>query len=558
MPSDQPHEFPFRSLTGVFLVWFLAIVCLKWSALSEPPVWDAALGLFPAAAELANNGFNLPSLLQQPTYLNGGPNCHAESLVTWLTAAVLWAVGPGPKAFSVLHVLHFAAAAWTLAVLHRQTAQSLGRSLAWMLCGTLLLCPLFRVQIGAMYLEIPLAACVVSAVAAYADGKLGRALIWSTLAVMIKQTGLIVAGTLAVAVLVRPGSPAKRIGMALCFAGLGLAVAVGPMLWTPVLAGAAASSPPASWWEFMRGNHIPYLVSIPDVTVGCFLFVLIGLIRLREVWRSLANGTVPDNVATAAQLPGENVSIASNGSIAGESTSQRLPPPSAVGAAFLLTVMFGLFFFVAPYHARLDFFCLPRYFVAILPCVFFGATYWIATLTSPRLAAIVLVAVAMLFLGNRNGVWYPADYSNNVAVQERSESYRWIVAAQQEAVRTASNLPDDAVIYYGLPEHYFLKYPWMGYAVRKHPGGRCVFLPEECPKSPKKEDLPERFFVILDAPFLGDHELQSILHHASKDPTRQVRLHRKVQHGPFSVSLLEVQPKQPSPVEPAKFESADH
>ncbi|MFM9962548.1 MAG: ArnT family glycosyltransferase [Planctomycetaceae bacterium] len=544
MPIDQPPAPPTRSLTGVFLVWFVAIICLKWSALSEPPVWDAALGLFPAAAELANNGFNLPNLLQQPTYLNGGPNCHAESLVTWITAAVLWGVGQGPTAFTLLHVLHFAAAAWTLTVLHRLTAKSLGDSLAWLLCGTLLLCPVFRVQVGAMYLEIPLAACVVSAIASYADGKLGRALIWSTLAVMIKQTGLIVAGTLAVAVLVRPGSLAKRIGMALSFAGLGLVVAIGPMLFTPVLAGAAAATPPSSWWEFMRANHIPYLVSIPDVTIGCLLFVAIGVIRLREVWRSLTNETASDG-----QTPPDQLS--------GESNSLRSLPSSAVGAAFLVTVMFGLFFFVAPYFARLDFFCLPRYLVAILPCVFFGGAYWITTLNSPRLTAIGLVAVAMLFIGNRNGVWYPADHSNNLAVQERSESYHWIVAAQQEAIRTASNLPDNAVIYYGLPEHYFLKYPWMGYAVRKHPGGRCVFLPEECPKSPQKADLPEHFFVILDAPFLGDHELQSILHYATKDPTRQVRLLRKVQHGPYSVSLLEVQPKPPSRVVPAAFESTD-
>ncbi len=83
-PSTAPP-----SLTRLFCVWLGIIFFLKWPSLTEPPVWDAAFGLFPAASELANNGFNVLSLLQQPTYHNGGPNCHAESIVTWLTAAVL-------------------------------------------------------------------------------------------------------------------------------------------------------------------------------------------------------------------------------------------------------------------------------------------------------------------------------------------------------------------------------------------------------------------------------------------------------------------------------------
>lgn len=448
-----------------------------------------------------------------------------------------------------MHVLHFATAAWTLAVLHRLTANSLGRWLAWMLCGDLLLCPLFRVQVGAMYFEIPLAACTVSAVAAYADGKLGRALIWSTLAVMVKQTGLTVAGALAVAALVRRGSATKRLGLALSFAGLGLAVALGPMVCTPLLGAARDPSPPGSWWEFMRGNHVPYLACIPDFTVGCFLFVTVGLIRFRETWQSLAGESSSDALESVVPCADETLPLGTDGSNVSENNPRRSPPSNAVGVAFLLTVMFGLFFFVAPYFAHLDFFCLPRYLVPILPCVFLGGAYWIARLTSSRLAAIVLAVAAMLFVGNRNGAWYPADDSNNVAVHERSENYRGIVAAQQELVRVASNLPDDAVIYYGLPEHYFLKYPWMGYATRRHPGGRCVFLPQERPKSAKSEDQPEHFYVILDAPFLGDESLRAILRNAIKDPSRQVLQRRKIKRGPFDVSLIEVKPKSPSSVE---------
>ncbi len=544
-PSATPP-----SLAKLVCIWLGIIFYLKWPTLTEAPVWDAAFGLFPAAAELADNGFNLPSLLQQPTFWEGGPNCHAESIVTWITAVVLWLVEKGPRAFVVLHVLHFGAAAWTLAVLHRLTAKTLGHAMAWLLCGTLLLCPMFRVQVGAMYFEIPLAACTVSAVAAYADGKLGRALIWSTLAVMVKQSGLVVAGALAAAALLRRVPVAKRLGLALSFACLGLAVGIGPLLFSPALAAVTDSSPSDSWWEFMRRHHVFFLRSVPDVTAGYCLLLVVGLLRLRETWRSLVSETPSDPLATPTRPRDETISGGTDEPDVSVSSSRRSLPPNVVGVAYLLLVMFGLFFFITPYFAHLDFYCLPRYFVSILPLMFFVGTYWLATLTAPRLAAIALAIMAMLFVGNRNGEWYPLEDSNHLSVHERSESYRLIVAAQQEVVLAASDLPDNAVIFYGLPEHYFLKYPWMGYAARRHPGGRCVSLRAERPKSAKTEDLPEQFFVILDDRFLGGRELRMILRAATKNPSREVSLLRQVQNGPFAVSLFELKPKSPSPNPP--------
>lgn len=552
MLSEHAPSMTPPSLIKLFCIWLGIVFFLKWPALAEPPVWDAAFGLFPAAAELADNGFNLPSLLQQPTFWDGGPNCHAESIVTWITALVLRLMGKEPQAFAVIHVLQFGTAAWTLAVLHRLTAKTLNSSMAWALCGALLLCPLFRVQVGAMYLEIPLAACTISALAAYADGKLGRALIWSALAVTVKQTGLIVPGALAAAALVRRGSMAKRFGLAASFAGLGLVLALGPLWFTPVLAGAVKTTASGSWLEFMRRHHVFFLRAVPDVTAGYCLFVFLGLIRIRTIWRSLGDGLTTHadlpHAGTAESIPTATVGEAVAGNV--EVPRPHLStPPNFVGVAFLLAVMFGLFFFVVPYFARLDFYCLPRYFVALLPCLFLGGAYWVATIASPRLATIGLAVLAMLFVGNRNGEWYPLEEGNHLSIHERSESYRMVVAVQQEGGRAVSNLPDNSVIFYGLPEHYFLKYPWMGYATRKHPGGRCITLPPERPKSTKKEDMPDQYYVLLDDRFLGGRDLRIILRAADKDPSREVVLRQQFQRGPFAVSLYEVRPKSPSPAE---------
>ncbi len=535
------------SVTQLFCVWLLVIFVLKWQSLSEPPVWDAVFGLFPAAGELADNGFDLSSLLKKPNCRVGGPNTHSESIVTWITAGVLWLVGKGPRAFAILHLLHFAAAAWTLAVLHRFTIPLWGRLMAGLFTGTLLLCPLFRVQVGALYFEIPLVACTVAAVVAFSQGQLGRSVFWSTLGVLVKQAGLVVAGALALAALCQPGSLTQRFKRGVCFAASGLVAAFWPLVSTPVLAGVTERSPPGSWWQFLTESHFGYLAAIPDITAAFCLVALIGLFRLREVWQSLTSDAAshsdtvsePTAVAPSDAQPDQPVTSNTSATVA--------TPTRALGVAFLLVVMFALFFYVMPYLARLVVLGLPRYFVFILPFIFLALTHWLTLLISPRRTAIVLAGVAMLFVANRDGRWYPPDKRDEISVLERSENYRLVVAAQREAAQTAANLPDDAVIYYGFEDHFFQKYSWLGYANRTHPGGRALFLPDERPKSTKMADLPEHFFVIYANPNLFGYEAHLILRSASKDATRKVRLFRRCQRGPFRIDIYEVSTVVPPP-----------
>jgi hypothetical protein len=513
----------------------LAIFCLKWRSLDEPPVWDAVFGLFPAAGDLADNGFNLSSLLQKPTCRVGGPNTHSESLVTWITAVVLWMFGKGTQAYAILHVLNFCTAAWTLSMLHRFIAQTWDRTRAWLFCVMLLLCPLFRVQVGTLYFEIPLTACTVAAVIAFSNRQFGRAVLWSTLAVLIKQAGLVVAGTLALAAFCQKTSWTKRWSRSVSFAASGLLAAFWPLVSSSVLAGVKDNTPRGSWWQFMTESHLGYLASVPDITAAFCLVAIIGLFRPRELWKSLASVTDSASVSNT----GTDSSSQETASLKAVPDSE-CAAPGVLGVSFLLVVMYALFFFVTPYLARLTVLCLPRYFVFILPFIFFALTHWLARLTSPRRSIVVMAVVAILFVGNREGTWYPRNERDEISVLERGEAYRWVVAVQREAAQTASNLPDDVTIYYGFEDHFFQTYPWLGYAHRRHPGGRALFLPEERPKSFKMADLPERFFVIYANPNLFGYEAHLLLKRASKDSSRQVRLFRRCQRGPFLVDIFEV------------------
>lgn len=547
MNSSHSDSAPIAASTPFqFLFWLAVIFAVKWPTLTEPPVWDAAFGLFPAAAELADNGFNLPALLQQPTYVEGGPNCHSESLVTLMTAIVLSVVGKGPESLALLHMLHFCTAAWTLTVLHHFVSDSIGRREAWLVCVALFACPLFRVQAGAMYFEMPLAACTISALHAYSSGRLRRAIFWSILAVLVKQSGLVVTGTLIAAILMKRDSWPKRLVLIMCLGLSSIAAITWPLIGTPVLHSVASRSVIDNWWSFMQWYHLPYLKAIPDIAIAMGLLTAGGLLMPGHVWRSLRSS--PRNLTQQATIAAdEESSTGANDDqyISNSAIPASRPPTAHFGLAWLLTLAFAGFFFVVPYIAKVDVYCLPRYFVSILPLIVFGLTHGLAFTLSRRSASIALLLITGWFLLNRDGTFYPPARGNNLAIIERAEDYRWLVAAQQTITRAASDLRDDSLLLYGLPEHYFLKYPWMGYAHRTPRRGRCVTLPDQRPASLKLSDLPDRFYVILDAVNLGGRDLRAVLREAEVDPSRRIRVVADVVSGPYAVGLFEVSRVEP-------------
>ena len=131
-----------------FLAALALILGVKWHTLLQPPVWDTAMGLFPAALTLSANGFDLLELLAMPGYVEGGPNTHSTSLVTLITALVLRVTGGGgPTSFVVLHLIHFSVAAYALVVLFKFSKPVFGRVSTPLFCLAVLLFPIFSTQV---------------------------------------------------------------------------------------------------------------------------------------------------------------------------------------------------------------------------------------------------------------------------------------------------------------------------------------------------------------------------------------------------------------------------
>ena len=208
-----------------FLVALSLILALKWDTVARPPVWDTAMGLFPAAITLADNGFDVVELLGMPDYFEGGPNTHSTSPVTFATAVVLKVSGGGERAFVILHLLHFAMAALALVLLFRLARPLFGGLGTFFLCLSVLLYPVFSAQVGFLYMEVPLFLCAVAALHAFTNKRFRGAVLWSALAYATKEAGIIVPATLAAATVIenRPLSVRlKRVGL----------LSVFPLLWT--------------------------------------------------------------------------------------------------------------------------------------------------------------------------------------------------------------------------------------------------------------------------------------------------------------------------------------
>lgn len=526
MPGAEIDSKPHR-LAMLFMTWLVIILAMKWPALLEPPVWDAAFGLFPAAGELSDSGFDLLRLLHLPTYHLGGPNCHAESIVTWLTAIVLASLGKGPFAFFVLHLLHFSAAAWTLAVLHKFLACNVGRAEAWGIGFATLLCPIFSVQTSAMYFEIPLAACAISAMVAYCDGQIKSALVWSVLAVMVKQVGIVVPAVLIAAILLQTGPLLRRVMLAAAFVVPALLAAAIPLVGTPLLKAASSAAAPMSWWMFMNVHHMPYLKAVPDLVTAMGVLIIAGTLLIGTVWWALRR---PFPTAEGVRTVGA----------ANQSQDQSARNWLLFSLGYLQLLAFAGFFFVVPYLCRLDFYCLPRYFVFLVPLLIFGLVLAGRSFVSRRVTMTGLLLACSWFVVNQQGTWYPAAQPNNGAIAERAAGCFRLAGVQRAATLATSRVPPQSLLLYGLPEHYFLQYPWMGYANQPHPGGRCVTLAHERPASLEINDLPDRFYVLVDAVILGGRELRKIVRDAKADPGRDVRIIGNFVSEPYRVSLYEI------------------
>lgn len=484
------------------LAWLILILGVKAHALIEPPVWDSAMGIFPAAIYLAETGFDVQNLVGEPNWWEGGPNVHAFSLFTWFVAGVLRITAQPDHAFLLIHATTFLLVAWSLTLFVRVLAKETNDGAVAVAAGLFVLAtPLVLVQVGAMYTETWVMAFSIAAWSCWREGRLAWASLFCVVALLVKLTGIAVFACVAVLLLV-----SRRPSMRL---RLGLLGAMGAVLILsvrlPLLLGAAPHSGPR-WGgpQSLLKALNERLVAIPDVSL------LVGL-----------------------SLIGAGVHCFRR--IAAARSSDADPGLDAEAGARWISVGMPVLFclgIVSSVFSQTIF--LPRYLVPAVPfAVATILTVWGPRIPRPYLLGGLALASSVQ-AANFDGRLYP-EARDLFSIVERSHAYRDLHKSQIDLIDALERMPRNVPIYVSRDVDYMLSSPRMGYVQSKIENTVAIYLPPHV-KQPLAR-FPDEFMLAHSTRSFGGKDMMRLAKEALDDPSREVR-QQSFRNGEFASSLI--------------------
>jgi hypothetical protein len=474
------------------LFWFVMILLLKHGNLFEPPVWDSAMGIFPAAIYLYDTGYDIRGLLQQTSWLEGGPNVHSLSLLTWTVAVVMTVTDSPQVTFLIIHLLTFAAFAWALQGF-TVVLRSYGLAPRTVLAAAafLLLIPMVLVQVGSLYTETLVLCTSVGAWVCWRKGKLGTAVLWCVIGIFVKLTAVPIAALVGAALLFS-GRP-YNVRKILLILTLPLA------LWVSLsLPGWLGATPQAvhDWGQpeqLMRKFQIRMQV-VPDVRWLIRLALLSGIAYfVARVWKDqnlrVITGTDPDS----------------------RSRLICLAMPFVFMAGVLAMIHAGALF-------------LSRYLLPVLPFAIGSVLLFTSQLRGTRVrgqlvAFVVLIGACLYSAANYNGRFYGAE-KNSFSVVERSHAYRDFHALQVEAIGALAEKPDEVPAFVSREIDYMISHRMMGYVEERIPNTFPIYV--EPHQGRELGEFPDEFILLRSNRWHGGAKIRSLLRQATASEEHEV------------------------------------
>lgn len=470
VPGLRPSSAPLKGRPRVgnliaLAIGIVVIGILRWVTIKDPPAWDSAMGMFPAAIYLADSGFDVSSLLQLPGFSFGGPNSHSLSPVTWLTSAVLVLEPSSP--LPILHILHFIMGAVGLLGVYRLARLLLPSMDAVLVSVAVLAFPSVMAQLGYIYLEIPLMAAAVWCVYHVATNRRWAALLLACLAVAIKPTGIFVVPTLAL-LETAATNQLRRVFRTAATVAAPLALGFALLLLSP------AGRPFHPTIGALIADDWRYLSAQWDLVL-----IWIGFVALLVARRGRTDADSGSTYRARAK------------------NAVALAPLSFLGL-FLIFPLLGLMI-----HA------LTRYYVVVLPFLLTSVGSNIHQVWR-RGVSVLLVSMIALSIVNREGDLYTDNDVFDFPIIERSDAYRRLIAIQTSSLSfVEASVEGDVPLIVGLPQHYMTQWPMMGYVAFPRSNVRSVWL-DSTLAGGNLACYPEKFVMIIDYWALGGETLSSI------------------------------------------------
>jgi hypothetical protein len=471
---------------GVFVI--LNIV-LRF-AVDQPPVWDGAMSVYPAAIELSRTDFDFARLFSLPTYAEGGPNTHATSPWTLMVAILVSTTGSLANALPILHIVSFGLASLTAAAAYRLIAHSAPGIIAVVGAIAVMVFPPMIVQTADIYLDLPLTCLGTWGLVMLLERRFITSAALITIAVWVKPLAVIFAAVLLGFVLIY-GERRQRVVRGIVLATPPLVVAA----VVSVLQSAQSARLPAldRYAAAVRASG-DFLASMPDLLVILGVALALMVISIRE------------------------------------------PTPPEIFRIMGLTLIAVLAFVLLNPLISQGIPFLPRYYMALLPPVLAGILSFLS-LRSPRLAIAAASIFVVAFAINLKGLYYAYSDHPTYVLAERSLAYRDLLALQIEDIALLTDLSHEVPVYYDYFGFYRLEYPELGYGEGPLPSGVSVFHNRELADA-TLADLPQRFAFVFEYPVLGGEVLLRIWDEAKASGAQLTET--ALTRGSYTVYVVEV------------------
>jgi hypothetical protein len=436
-------------IVGAIVVPVVYALLVNLPALDDPPGWDSSTTVSPAALTMVELDFDIWRLANLPSTLEGGPSTHSTSVYTIGLALFIALLGPS-GGFFVAHVVSIALIGALSGATYLLARERLSVKTSALVAVAASILPLVLQQSADVYLDLPLAV-----ITTFGCWTAVRRRFWPTvglvfIGVAIKTSAIFL---LPLIVLARPLTTPTR--KHLIHVGVGGAIAVLPFLPPLITTDRFDTSMTFAAQSLLVRSSIDMLVLTADVFLIMAIFILVAY------GRSRARSHDRVSKVTALLVLG------------------------FLGTHFATVVLSGT---IA---------VLPRYYIAVVPAVLASLPPVegsdAQTERRRRLVAIGgMTALVMFSLVNRQGDFYPLPDHDFYVLAERSTRAQELLQLQIEGTRrlAATELPIAA----GLPEHFRLLYPDMGY-VSETPEG-VISLVEGWPSEP-----PATYAMLIERRF---------------------------------------------------------
>ena len=455
LSSDRIRREPATLLLCLaFVAIALAIAQPNWS---QPPVWDGAMSVYPAATTLVRDDVTIGALLRMPGFQAGGPNAAATSTYTWFVAGLIAATGSLEAALPILHfssTVLLASIGLGTFLIGRHWLTTRG---AFAAAVAVMLFPAMVVQARDIYTDLPITAAAVWVQYFVVTRKLGWAALIAALGATVKPT----AGLLALLLIGAYGATWTKRLIA--------AVPTASIAFLPLAIGAAGGTS-GSIAERLSFNGLASLVTLLSMPEVLVMIVVFGRLI----------------VATRAADP------------------KRGDLGVTIRSSALLVFGFLIFFALNPAVTR-GFQLLPRYLILILPALCLGLSA-ASTFLLPRRTALLPCAFIVIFAINQFGILYP--HFPFYPYAERSRSYEELLLLQKESFAAFAGLAAEQTVLVDHFTYYRFAYP-TGWS--DGPPSSMVNLYTHGPLTSESLDhLPDRFSLMIEATYLGGPELIEI------------------------------------------------